>query len=368
MSPDIMLTIAKKEWQQIRRDTFTLLISVWMPFVLLLLFGTAITLDIRNIAIGALDQDNSQLSREMLFRITSGGYFVINKRLSNPEDIDYELNSGGANLAVWIPEHFSENLKKGRNPSLLVLMDGSDNNTAGVALGYFQTLLQGFLSEMNKGNLPVDVKDRVWFNPELKSTDFLIPGLIGIIMMITCTTLTALSIVKEKERGTIEKLMVAPVKPVEFIIGKILPYSIIAFVDFLIIFLGGIFIFGMPFNGSLLLLLVLSVLFIAVGLSYGLFISSLTGSQQIAWMVSLLTTLLPSMILSGFLFLISSMPYALQAVTYLVPARYIISILRGIILKGNGGIELLPHILPLIILCTGFIYGSSIMLRKRPAG
>ncbi len=360
-----IFALAKKEYLQIKRDVLSLLLAIWMPFILLLLFGTAITLDIKDIPIVTLDDDMSQLSREIKGRLTSSKYFILKKHISHPSEIDSALDSGNAKIAIWFPKRFSDDFKSGGQTSFLVTMDGADNNTARVASGYFHTLLENLSNEITQFESPVKVSERVWFNSDLKSSNFLIPGLIGIILIMTSTVLTALSIVREKERGTIEKLKVTPVKPVDIIIGKMLPYSVIAFISFIIIFLAGIFIFKIPFRGNLLLLFFSAALSIFTSLSYGLFISSLTNSQQVAWMISMLSTLLPSMILSGFVFLISSMPSTLQIITYLVPARYVISAMRGIILKGNSFLDLLHEFLPLLVISFGLIYVSGRVMRRR---
>lgn len=360
-----IVALAKKEWLHIKRDIISTILAIWMPFILLLLFGTAITLDIKNIPLVILDEDMSRLTREIKERLTSSNYFVLKRYLSTPVQIDSALDSGEAKIAIWFPSTFSEDFSGNKKSALFVSVDGSDNNTARVSSGYFQSLLGELSGDISNFKPPVRIEERVWFNPELKSTYFLVPGLIGIIMMITCTVLTALSIVREKERGTIEKLKVSPIQPVDIIAGKMLPYSIIAFISFVIVFLASIIIFRVPFKGNILLLFVMVLLFIVTGLSFGLFISSLTDSQQVAWMISMLSTLLPSMILSGFVFLIPSMPSFLQAITYIVPARYIISILRGLILKGNGFLELLKDIIPLLIISSGLIFVSGRLMRKR---
>lgn len=360
-----IFALAKKEWLQIKRDAFSLFLAIWMPFILLLLFGTAITLDIKNIPVVILDDDMSALSREIKDHLTAGKYFLLKNYISNPTEIDAVLDSGNAKIALWFPERFTDDFNSRKPSASLVTMDGADNNTARVASGYLQTLLEDLSIKITQFKPPVGVSERVWFNPDLNSTNFLIPGLIGIILIITCTVLTALSIVREKEQGTIEKLKVTPLKPVDIIVGKMLPYSVIAFISFIIIFLAGIFIFKVPFRGNLLLLFFSALLSILVGLSYGLFLSSLTNSQQVAWMISMLSTLLPSMILSGFVFLIPSMPAFLQAITYLVPARYIISAMRGIILKGNGFVDLLDDFIPLLIISSGLIYFSGRVMRRR---
>lgn len=357
--------IAWKEWLQVKRDVISLLLAIWMPLFLLLLFGTAITLDIKNIPLAILDGDRSSLSREIKDRIISGNYFFLRGYIETPDRIDDWLDSGRAKIVLWFRDKFYEDFYGRKHSTVLVLMDGVDNNTARVASGYFQALLGKLSEEITQIKTPVTVKERVLFNQELKSTYFFIPGLMGIILIITCTVLTAMSIVREKERGTIEILMVTPIRPVDIIIGKMVPYSIIALTSFIIIFFGSIFIFKIPFKGSIFLLFAAVILFIFVSLSYGLFISTLTESQQVAWMISMLTVLLPSMILSGFIFLIPSMPYILQKITYIVPARYIISILRGIILKGNSLSELLDDITPLILMSFGLVYFSTILMKRR---
>lgn len=341
-----ILSIVRKEFIQIFRDTRTLIIVLIFPIFLLLLFGYAITLDINNITLAVCDLDNSSYSRELIQKFTESSYFNMKYFTTDEKKLLRYIDSGKIKVLIKIPPDFQEKISSGKTSSFQVIIDGSDSNTANIILGYTNLILQDYLNKImvnlisRQGgkniDLPVELRDRVLFNPELKSMNFIVPGLIGVIMMVTTVALISLSIVKEREKGTIEAILVSPVKSYEFILGKLIPNIIIAFADFSIILFGGIIIFGVPFRGSFLLLFFLSGLFLLSALGIGLIISSITQSQQVAWTISLISTLLPSLILSGFIFPISSMPKIIQIISGFFPIRYFLVILRGIILKGVG--------------------------------
>lgn len=358
-----ILALARKEWLQMIRDPLTALVALILPPVMILLFGTAITLDLKQIPFAILDQDNSSRSRELRERLSASGYFQEIQRVTHPKELDQLMDQGRIRTGLWIPLGWEKSLLEGKPSPIFVLLDGSDANTARLILKAFS----GFTLHLSQEgvSLPLSLEERILFNPELQSPLFYIPGLTAIVLLVTCVVLTALSLVREKERGTMEILFVTPLSPFEMILGKIIPYLGLAFIAFLLALFVGVTGFKMPVHGDLFLLFVLSLIFIAVGLSYGLFISTLAHKQEIAWMIALITTLLPSMILSGFFFPIRSMPPILQGVTYLFPARYMIAILREVILKGNNLQEILPELLPLLLFFGGIVTLATRNLQKR---
>ena len=374
-----LLAVAKKEMLHIRRDRRTLAMVIFLPLLMLLLYGYALTFDIRLVQIALLDEDNSVESRQLLDKFISTGYFKVRYRLSTPAEMGRYLDRGAVKMVLHIPPDFSSQLLAKRAASIQILLDGSDSNTANQILGYVGVISQNYgrrimMNLLAKEELqvlqylrPIDFRPRVWYNPELKSTNFLIPGIIGIIMTLITVNFVSLAIVRDKERGTIEGIMASPISKLEYILGKILPYLVIAFIDLSLVLIAGVWVLKVPFRGSLLLFFALSLLFFLFTVGAGLFISTLTSSQQIAWMASFLGTMLPSIILSGFVFPIENMPRPLQIITYLVPARYFISVLRAIILKGLGLSYLVPETVILTLFGIAMISLSTIRFQKQIA-
>jgi len=330
--------MVKKELIQIRRDPLSLAIAFLMPIMQLFIYGYAITFDVNNIKTVVFDRDRSSLSRELISEFESSGYFSIMKYIDRYDDIDFYFETNKAKVAIIIPERFSKELKTGKSSQVGVILDGSDSNTATIAQGYIDAV--GVLFAQRTGGIKVspviDMRGRVWYNPELKSRNFIIPGLIVVIMAVIVALLTSLTVAREWERGTMEQLVSTPIKPVELIIGKLIPYFCIGFADILMAISVGVFWFGVPLKGSALLLILLSAIFTFGGVSFGILISiSARGSQAIASQLALLSTFLPSFLLSGFMFAISNMPKVLQLVTYIFPARYFVTISKGIFLKGS---------------------------------
>jgi ABC-2 type transport system permease protein len=329
--------ISKKELIQIWRDPLSLAMAFLMPVILLFIFGYAITLDVNNLTTIVYDLDKSSLSRELVAEFIESGYFTISNYAARPADIDEYLDSGRAKVAISIPEDFSEEIRKGKTPQLQVIVDGSDSNTATIALGYANAIAARY-SQRIKGvafTPLIDLSVRVWYNPELRSRNFIIPGLIAVIMAVIAAILTSLTIAREWERGTMEQLISTPVKVPEMIAGKLIPYFLIGFVDVVIAILIAIFLFEVPLKGSPFLLMVLSAIFLFGGLSLGILISIAAKSQLVASQIAMVTTFLPAFILSGFMYSISNMPALLQILTHIIPARYFVSILKGIFLKGS---------------------------------
>jgi ABC-2 type transport system permease protein len=329
--------MAKKEALQILRDPLSLAMAFLMPVLLLLIFGYAITFDIDNIPAVVADLDKSTLSREFAAELTASGYFTIVARPDRYGDIDSYLDSGTARLAVVIPAGFSKKLQNHMSSPVGVLIDGSDSNTAIIAQGYITAMADQYSRRLTgSGRQPLlDARARVWYNPELKSRNFIIPGLIALILSVIVALLTSLTIAKEWERGTMEQLISTPLRTSELIIGKLIPYFFIGLIDTVLSVLMGVFVFGVPLRGSALLLMALSGIFLFGGLSWGILISIIARTQILASQMAILSTFLPAFLLSGFMFLIANMPKPLQAVTYIVPARYFVSILKDIFLKGN---------------------------------
>ncbi len=329
--------IAQKELIQIRRDPLSLAMAFLMPVLLLFIFGYAITLDINNITTIVYDLDRSALSRELVSQLTASGYFSIVRYAEDGKEIDNYLDAGKARVAVSIPRDFSRNIRTGEAAQLQVIVDGSDSNTATIALGYLSALTEIYSQRIGGGRITplIDPRVRVWYNTELKSRNFIVPGLIAVIMAVIAALLTSLTVAREWERGTMEQLISTPVKTPELIIGKLVPYFLIGFIDMVLAVVMATVLFGVPLRGNVFLLGVISGVFLFGGLSLGIVISIATKSQLVASQISMVATFLPAFLLSGFMFSISNMPKPLQMLTRIIPARYYVAVLKGIFLKGN---------------------------------
>jgi ABC-2 type transport system permease protein len=356
-----MLPLMRKEFIHILRDPRSLYIAIGLPLVLLILFGYAITFDVNHIPVAVINQDDSSLSRDLISRVQASEYFDLRYLSNEYTKLERLLDEGKVKIILVIPLHFYRDLSKGKNTPLQFLIDGSDNNTALIALGYLSKIIQVFSSNIvleglsKQGDsllkeLPtIDVKARVWYNPGLRSTNFIVPGLIAVVMMILAAMLTSLTIAREWETGTMEQLIATPTKPLEIIIGKLTPYFFLGLIQMTLVVLTGTLLFKVPFKGSIFFLFVVAGLFLVCGLGIGLFISTVTKSQQLAFMLAIVLTMLPAFLLSGFIFPISSMPRIIQFFSYLVPAKYFLIALRGIFLKGNGLSVHWPEVLFLLI-------------------
>jgi ABC-2 type transport system permease protein len=329
--------IAKKELIQIWRDPLSLAMAFLLPVILLFLFGYAITLDVNNLSTVVYDLDKSRHSREFIYALTESGYFTVISNIDAGRDIDWHLNSGKARIAVAIPRDFSNNIRAGKDAVIQAIVDGSDSNMATIAIGYLSGVSGLYSEKIAQHKTPplIEPRVRVWYNNELKSRNFIIPGLISVIIAILASLLTSLAIAREWERGTLEQLISTPVKTTELISGKLSPYFLIGFIDVIISVLIGVFMFGVPLKGSVFLLMLLSSLFLFGGLSLGLLISIIAKSQIVASQVAMVASYLPAFLLSGFMFSISNMPKPLQIITHIIPARYYVAIVKGIFLKGS---------------------------------
>ena len=369
--------IIYKEYLHISRDIIALMMLIFFPVFALFLFGFAINLDIKHIPMAVYDQDRSMDSRELTENFIQSGYFDLNKRLYAQKQIDLNVDNRKVKVVLGIPQDFSKDIHKKKDTPVQIILDGSDNNTATIVMGYANTIIQKFsrqiLGELlfNKGvafpaSLPsVDLRPNIWYNPELKSSIFMVPGLIGLILMTITVIRTSITIVREKERGTMERLLVAPLKPIELMIGKIVPYIVISFLSLALIILLSWFFFKVPFRGNIVTLFSFSGIFIAASLGIGLYISNIVETAQTAWLMGFLSSILPAIILSGFVFPIESMPYPIQLITYIFPIRYFLVILRGIILKGVGITTLYPEALTLLIFALVMITISALRFKKK---
>jgi len=342
--------VAWKEFIQIKRDPRSLGLALVIPMFLLIIFGYGLSLDIDHVRTVIWNQDaSSELTRDFLLNFQNSKYFKIVSYTDNYRDIERMINGGKVMMALIIPKDFSQYLDSGNAAPLQLIIDGSDANTATIARGYVQTVVakynvnllsSAFARHGLEASQSVDARSRIWFNMGLTSTWFIAPGVIAMIIMIIAALLTSICIAREWERGTMEQLISTPVKAPELIIGKFIPYFAIGFFDLVVGVLMARFLFGVPFRGNYFLLAALSTLFLTGALSQGIIISVVAKSQLMASQLATLTTMVPTMILSGFIYPIFNMPQALQVVTYLIPARYYIVVLRELFLKG-GGMEIL---------------------------
>ena len=364
-----------KEFLQLRRDRRMLVLSFLAPVIQLILLGYAATTDIEDIPMLVFDQDKTSTSREFINQFVNSGYFVIEREVHSLGEIDHYIEDGHVWMALVIPTNFSNNLLARRQTSVQLLADGSDANSANISIGYASQIInmytRSIVTEIRKRTpqvaqpARVNPEIRVWYNPELKSRNFMVPGVLAMVLMIITMTLTSLAVVKEKEIGTLEQLMVTPIKPYQLILGKLLPFVIIGALDVALVIIVARFWFEVPLRGSVALLLGLSGLFVLTTLGLGLFVSTISKTQQQAMMTAQFFFFMPFIYLSGFAFPIENMPPAIQYVTYLIPLRYFIVIIRGVFLKGVGIAELWPQAIPLWIFGLAILTLSVLRFRKR---
>ena len=363
-----------KECRQVRRDPFTLGILMFMPALLLALYGYALSFDVKHIRVAVLDEDNTPDSRLLLGSLFGNPYFDRAGNLDRRQDADLLLQRGKARAVLVIPRGYSKALVRGGDARVQALVDATDANTASTAILYLEALADRLSRQMQRQRLRdaglsaeapiVTPEPRIWFNPELQSARFLVPGLIGVLMMLSGVVATSLSIVREKERETIEQIMVSPVKAEELILGKTLPYVLIGIATMAFILLLDRALFGVEVRGSFLNLAVTTLLFLFAALGMGVLISSVTRTQEIAFEIAVLSSLLPSLLLSGLIFPIKNMPVIVQTLSYGVVARYFIEALRGIILKAAPASVLWPQWAGLLILGVLFNVVAARQARK----
>jgi ABC-2 type transport system permease protein len=337
-----LLHVIRKEFLELRQDPRLFGIVIIAPLVQLTMLGYAATTDVRNVPMLVIDEDASSESRDLVSRFEASGNFVVVDRRSTSDRIDDYLDSGRAWMALQIPANYGDRVRAGQPTTVQVVADGTDANSTNVALGYAGNLVASFARELaassGRGSpTPLVSADvRVWFNPQLESKDFMIPGIIALLLLVVTTNLSSMAIVRERELGTLEQLNVTPIARWELIVGKMLPYALIGLVDVLLVVVVAIFWFEVPLRGSFPLLLIMCVVYLMTTLGLGLFVSTISATQQQAMMTASFFFLIPMVFLSGFVFPIENMPAVVQPVTYLIPLRYFLIILRDIFLKGVG--------------------------------
>jgi ABC-2 type transport system permease protein len=365
-----------KEVREIRRDPVTVSFAIILPLLMLYLFGSALSLDVKDATLAVYDLDKSPASRALIDAFPHSGYFRRVHDIRAEMEISQLLDRGNARLVLVIPPDFSEKLARGQTASVQTLADGSFPPTAMVVAGYAAAIVQNYnLEQLRKAVSaaghgaahlsPIEVDSRVWFNAALKSVNYIVPGLLGVILMAFPPLLTTLAVVREKETGSVQQIFVSPIRPYQFIAGKMIPYAVIAFMEMLMILAAGVLGFQIPFRGSLPLFLGATTLYVFCTVSLGLLISSVTRSQLVAMLLALLATLMPSFLFSGFLFPIFTMPAMLQMYTYLFPARYFIEIVRGIMMKGIGLEMLWPQFLMLVLYTATVFTATTLLFRKK---
>jgi len=366
--------VVRKELRQVVRDPFSLMMLIGLPAFMLVLYGYALNFDVRHIALAVQDRDHSAQSRDLIAAFVNSTYFDMVAAPAAGDDLEALTERLQAKAILVIPEGFGADLGAGRTAAVQLLLDGADAGTATTILGYARGLIAEANARLLRGSLArigiavepgIVYEPRVWYNPELESTQFLVPGLIGFLLMLTAVLSTALSVVREKERGTMEQLRVAPLRTWELIVGKTLPYLGISYLAAIIILVAARVLFDVKVQGPYLALFFATLVYLFGALGFGLLISTIADTQAMAFQVGLIASMLPALILSGFIFQIRSMPAFLQAITYVVPARYYLVILRGVILKGAGLAPYWDQMLALIAFAVVVVSLASVRLARR---
>lgn len=367
--------VLRKEFTQLRRDKMMPRMILFAPILQLVLFGYAATSDVRNVPVAVYDGDRSADSRLIVDEIAHSYYFHLVPAAQDSRDLERQLLTGKAQIGVHIPPNFHRDLMLGKTPQIGLLVDGTDSNTAGVAAAYLQGILRQrslqFQTRQSRadGSFGVDMpiltpEPRVWFNDELKSINFMVPGVVGLILLVLTINLAGLSIVRERETGTLEQLMVTPLRSYELLLGKMIPYGLLTLLDSGVIVLVARLWFHVPLRGSLVLLFAMAAVFLVTNLGLGLLISAVSRTQQEAQILAFLL-IMPSVLLSGFMFPIQNMPVVVQWATYLIPFRYFLEIARGLFLKGVGVAVLWPQMLMLSGFALALLGAGVAAFKKR---
>ncbi len=375
MISDRLRSLIRKEFIQIARDPRTLYITFAIPVIQLFLLGYTATTDVRNVPLVVFDQDRSPTSRRLVDAYRAADYFRLAYDVGSEMELRRLIDRGDARAGLLIPPDYSERVLEGEQVSVAFVLDGSDPNVASTTLAAAELIGKAHSTDLMVERLqrqglaeafdpPLEVRTRVWYNPDMESAFFMVPALIGMILQLLTSMLTATAIVRERERGTIEQLIVTPIRSWELIVGKLTPYVLIAFFDMLEVLVVGTFWFGVPIRGSLGLLLALSALFLTGSLGIGLFISTMAKTQQEAIML-VYFTMLPTIFLSGFFFPLAAMPPVLQAISYVIPLRYFLIIIRSVLLKGVGASSLQQEIIALAIFGLVMMTAAALRFRKR---
>jgi ABC transporter DrrB family efflux protein len=365
--------IMGREFIDVRRDRRSLILTFLYPISMLIMYGYGIRYDVDNVPLTILDYDETPESRDLTQQMIRSGYFQLVRWARDQHEVDRDLTTDKSKAAVIIPVQFAARIRAGEPVSVQAIIDGSDSNTATIAQGYLLAMIARYSSGLSTQNsapgtasvAPIEVKSRVWYNPELKSVNFIVPGIIAVIMMIVGAILTALSIVKEKERGTIEQILVSPIRPLEMMVGKIIPYVIIAFIDLVIVVVAGYVIFQVPIKGSLFQLAIFALLYLIASLGTGVFVSTIADTMQTAMLAAIFISLMPSILLSGFVFPLENMPVPIQLISYFFPGRYFVTAIRGIYLKGVGISVLWPEAVLLVCFSVGVMGLSASRFQEK---
>ena len=366
------LAVGRKELRQIGRDRRTLLILLLVPAFFLLLYGYALSFDVQNVSLAVQDNDRSPTSRAIISAFVNSGYFDRAADAPSPGAIADLIDRDTARAVLVVPAGFDRDVRRSRPTSVQLIVNGDNANTATTVVGYGLSIINGMSARYalearagTPGGPLLTVEPRIWYNPELRSALFLVPGLIAYIAMLTAVVSAALSIVREKETGTMEQVRMSPIGPGSYVVGKTIPYFFVSLVSAILIVLLAMALFGLPMRGSWAMLLVAVSLFLVGALAWGLLISTIADSQQVAFQVALLSSFLPTLLLSGFIFPIASMPAVLQAVTLIVPARYFLGALRAIVLKGAGVGAYWPDLAALAAFSLAVMALASLRLRRQ---
>ncbi|HTP35788.1 MAG TPA: ABC transporter permease [Candidatus Acidoferrales bacterium] len=346
MSRRRLRAVAVKELHHITRDARSLGMALAVPLMMLLLFGFALSLDVDRIPTYVYDQDQTSQSRELIRQFRGSRFFDIQAEVDDYAALERAIDRSQILMGLVVPRDYSRSLGAGRQAQVQILLDGSDSNTASIALGYAESLVRNYslsirTDAMNRRGgerltQPIDARLRVWYNSSLESRNYVVPGLVAVILQIIAALLTSLTIAREWEMGTMEQLLSTPLRPAELVLGKMLAYFVVGLADAAIAFLVGVFVFSVPFRGSLVLLTVSTCVFLFGSLFWGIFVSAAAKTQLQAYQMGILSSFLPAFLLSGFVYTIGNMPVVIQAITYIIPARYVVTILKGIFLKGVG--------------------------------
>lgn len=371
-----IIHIIKKEFLQFKRDPRMFGVILIAPVVQLIFLGYAATLDVNVVHTLVYDQDNSYESRNFIESFTSSRFFKVDYYTDNYSQLTKNLDKGKVILALVIPKDFSKNIQRRETSTVQAIFNGSDGNTASIAAGYVAKIVQGYAQDILVNSMDmtgrkifpvgrIEPEIRVWYNPLLLTRHFMVPGIVGLLLSIITLILTSLGIVKEKEIGTLEQLIVTPVKPWQLIIGKLIPFVILGFIAVVIVLTAMTYIFDIPVRGSVLFLFLSSLFYILSTLGLGLFVSTISKTQQQAMMIAIFGIMMPMVYLSGFAFPIENMPKIIQYISYLIPLRYFIAIILGVILKGIGFNELWLEAAVLLFMGVGILFLSSLRFRKK---
>lgn len=367
MNPGRLAAMARKEWIQLRRDPRSMAMAFLLPLLMVVFFTYAISWDLDDIRLAVVDQDRTPESRALVERFTASGYFTVRFTPGQPTAIERLLSRGQARAALVIPPGFARDLAARRPAPVQFLLDGSDANTATVALSYAEAVAAGFGAGAGSRPAPLTLQSRVWYNETLRSRNMIVPGLVAVIMSIIAAMLTSLTIAREWERGTLEQLAATPVRRAEVVLGKLVPYLAIGLLDVAVVIVIGVGVLGVPFRGNPALLMALTVLFLLGSLGLGAFISASLKTQLLATQVAMVATYMPALLLSGFMFSIANMPPALRGVSLAVPARYYTMVTRSVFLKGSGIADLWPEALAMLLFAAAGIGLAIRAFRKEIA-